>query len=56
VVGRVSERVAGHYVYDVNVAISLASVRHQQDIIPYVCIKNLSLALLKIGISLPETC
>jgi hypothetical protein len=27
----------------------------QQDIIPYV-VKNLSLALLKIGESLPETC
>jgi hypothetical protein len=27
VVGRVSERVAGHYVYGVNVAVSLASVR-----------------------------
>jgi hypothetical protein len=29
---------------------------HQQDIIPYVCIKNLNLALLKMGISLSETC
>jgi hypothetical protein len=28
---------------------------HQQDIIPYV-VKNLSLALLKMGKSLPETC
>jgi hypothetical protein len=28
---------------------------HQQDIIPYV-VKNLSLALLKMGRSLPETC
>jgi hypothetical protein len=27
VVGRVSERVAGHYVYGVNVAVSLASYR-----------------------------
>jgi hypothetical protein len=57
VVGRVSERVAGHYVYGVNVAVSLASIRpHQQDIIPNVCIKNLRLALLKMGISLPDTC
>jgi hypothetical protein len=76
VVGRVSERVAGHYVYGVNVAVSLASVKqphshrtrsaqqhtrkpcisHKQDIKPYVCIKNLSLALLKMGISLLETC
>jgi hypothetical protein len=41
VVGRVSERVAGHYVYGVKVA---------------VVVKYLNLALLKMGISLPETC
>jgi hypothetical protein len=58
VAGRVSERVAGHYMYGVNVAISLASVSGmaQEDFIPCVCIKNLNIALLKMGISLPETC
>jgi hypothetical protein len=65
VVGRFSERVAWHYVYSMNEAVSRTrSVKqharktclpHQQDIIPYV-VKYLSLALLKMGKNLPETC
>jgi hypothetical protein len=45
VVGRVSERVAGHYVYGVNVAVSLASIDASE-----------TATFLKMDISLPETC
>jgi hypothetical protein len=47
VVGRVSERVAWHYVY-----VCACHITGHCTI----CCKSLSLALLKMGKSLPETC
>jgi hypothetical protein len=41
--------------YGMKEAVSASFIPHQQDIIPYV-VKNLGLAVLKMGRSLPVTC